>query len=110
MVALVFTLVWSRVLRTASAADAQLPLDADVIIVGAGFTGLTAAVELNRSNLSVLLLEASSRVGGRSLDHRFDDGSVCEEGLMVFGDRKHNPHTHELFVDQFNLTLFNAWH
>jgi monoamine oxidase len=37
----------------------------DVLIIGAGAAGLAAAAELSRSKLSVLVLEARDRVGGR---------------------------------------------
>lgn len=37
----------------------------DVIVIGAGIAGLTAAAQLGRSGLSVLILEARDRVGGR---------------------------------------------
>src|SRR4029079_7676322 len=39
---------------------------ADVIIVGAGFAGLSAARELTRLGRDVLVLEGRERVGGRS--------------------------------------------
>ena len=38
----------------------------DVIIVGAGVAGLTAAKELQKSDRSFLLLEAQDRIGGRA--------------------------------------------
>ncbi|MGU3499331.1 flavin monoamine oxidase family protein [Mycobacterium sp. C31M] len=38
----------------------------DVIVVGAGFAGLTAARELSRQGHEVLVLEGRDRVGGRS--------------------------------------------
>lgn len=39
---------------------------ADVVVVGAGFAGLTAARELTRLGHNVLILEGRDRVGGRS--------------------------------------------
>jgi len=38
----------------------------DVVIIGAGFAGLTAARELTRQGCDVLVLEGRDRVGGRS--------------------------------------------
>lgn len=43
---------------------------ADVIIIGAGMAGLTAAAELNRRGSRVLCLEARNRVGGRAHSHK----------------------------------------
>jgi len=42
----------------------------DVIVVGAGVAGLAAAVELSRSGLSVTILEARDRIGGRVFTQR----------------------------------------
>jgi monoamine oxidase len=44
---------------------------ADVVIIGAGFAGLTAARELRRAGRSVIVVEARDRIGGRAwLDTR----------------------------------------
>lgn len=40
--------------------------DTDVIIVGGGFAGVTAARELTQNDVSVVLLEARDRLGGRT--------------------------------------------
>src|SRR5580658_4627154 len=37
----------------------------DLIVVGAGAAGLSAAVKVARSGFSVLIVEARSRIGGR---------------------------------------------
>ena len=47
--------------------------DADILIVGAGAAGLAAARELSFSELSVIVLEARDRIGGRINTH-FDAG------------------------------------
>ena len=43
----------------------SLPSDIDVAIIGAGAAGIAAARALEKSNLSILMLEARDRLGGR---------------------------------------------
>ena len=45
--------------------------DVDVIVVGAGYAGTTAARDICDRGLSVLVLEASERVGGRAYSRPF---------------------------------------
>lgn len=47
-----------------------MPLESDVIIIGAGIAGLAAASELGRAGLSVSILEARDRIGGRIFTKR----------------------------------------
>lgn len=65
----------------------------DVVVVGAGFAGLAAALELEAGGLSVEVVEARDRVGGKvgsvvdQLGHRVDVGGqwVCDEMVNVIG-------------------------
>ncbi|MFJ8025413.1 flavin monoamine oxidase family protein [Streptomyces sp. NPDC096311] len=67
--------------------------DYDVIVVGAGFAGATATRDLRDRGLSVLLLEAGDRLGGRAYSRRFEgrDDIVIEcGGGWVNPDLHHN--------------------
>ena len=57
----------------------MLELDRDVVVVGAGPSGLTAARELKKAGLSVAVLEARDRVGGRTWTDTID-GAMLEIG------------------------------
>ncbi|MDY0914322.1 NAD(P)/FAD-dependent oxidoreductase [Rathayibacter festucae] len=54
-------------------------LDCDVVVIGAGATGLTAALRLQEQGRRVVVLEARERVGGR-LETRVVDGQMLELG------------------------------
>ena len=59
-------------------------MDYDVIVVGAGFTGLTAATQLMKAGVNVVLLEAQERVGGRVEAQVFEDGTAVDAGGQFF--------------------------
>ena len=52
----------------------------NVVVVGAGFAGLAAALDLHDAGLSVTVLEARERVGGRVLSVELENGEVAELG------------------------------
>ncbi|WP_280494997.1 FAD-dependent oxidoreductase, partial [Nocardia asiatica] len=53
---------------------------ADVVVVGAGYAGLCAARTLRASGREVVVLEASDRVGGRTLAARIGGGWAVDLG------------------------------
>ncbi|WP_027166564.1 flavin monoamine oxidase family protein [Mesorhizobium sp. WSM3224] len=57
---------------------------ADVVIVGAGFTGLSAALELKRAGIDFLVVEARDRVGGRVEAIRNGLGELIDSGGQFF--------------------------
>jgi monoamine oxidase len=58
---------------------------ADVVVVGAGLAGLTAARIIQAAGKKVVVLEARDRVGGRLLNHSIGDGKVVEAGGEYVG-------------------------
>ena len=53
----------------------------EVVIIGAGLAGLSAAVELTSRGVEVIVLEASSRPGGKLDGYRDADGDPVEHGM-----------------------------
>ena len=81
--------IWGS-LADQARADAQ-PLTqqgADVVVIGAGYSGLACTLALQQAGLSVLLLEARDRPGGRCLNQRLPapfEQFVVEAGAEFIG-------------------------
>jgi monoamine oxidase len=60
--------------------------DADVVIVGAGLSGMIAARTVLQAGLTPLILEADERVGGRILTEEVLPGVPVELGAQWIGD------------------------
>jgi len=77
----------------------------DVVVVGAGLAGLTAAYDLTARGADVLVLEARGRVGGRVRGVPLGRGLVADGGAAYLGER----HTavREL-LDRFGLATVSA--
>ncbi len=79
----------------------------DVVVVGAGLAGLSAASDLAHAGHSVAVLEARDRVGGRTLNHSVGGGEVIELGGQWVGPgqdrllaraRSHGVHTFKTYT------------
>ena len=84
----------------------RLPERAAVVVVGAGYAGLSAALELYDAGCDVLVLEAGERVGGRTLSRRDEGGVVIDHGGQWVGPTQH--HFIEL-VERFGIETFPTY-
>ena len=73
--------LWTAPFATQPAEPAAVPQRADVAILGAGYTGLSAALELCRSGLTAVVLEA----------HHVGAGASSRNGGMVLTGLKEGP-------------------
>ncbi len=87
--------------RVGAAADRS----ADVIVIGAGLAGLSAARHLKAHGASVIVLEARDRAGGRVHSQRLRSGQVIDLGAQFLGDAQ----THvSALVDEAGLRRVSA--
>ncbi|MEA2144218.1 MAG: monoamine oxidase [Solirubrobacteraceae bacterium] len=75
----------------------------DVVVVGAGLSGLVAAREIARAGHSVAVVEARDRVGGRMLDRSIAGGDVVDLGAEFIGPTQN--HIRAL-VDELGIATF----
>lgn len=61
-------------------------MDFDCIVVGAGLSGITAARQMQRYGISVLLIESSDQVGGRVRSDQIDQ-YICDRGFQVINPK-----------------------
>jgi monoamine oxidase len=80
--------------------------DSDVVVVGAGLAGLTAARRLRRAGRTVVVLEARDRVGGRTLNHELGEGKVVEIGGQWVGPSQDRVLD---LIDELGLSTFPTY-
>jgi monoamine oxidase len=81
-------------------------VEADVCIAGAGYAGLTAALRLTQAGMSVVVLEARDRVGGRIWTDHLADGTPIDRGggwLAPEHDAMHR------LADELGVATYKTW-
>ena len=81
----------------------SLPAGAEVVVVGAGLAGLSAATRLAAAGCDVHVLEAGAHVGGRLASERID-GFVVDRGFQVLNTGY--PRAADLDLDALRLGWF----
>lgn len=72
---------------------AALPGDPDVVVIGAGAAGLAAARTLIDAGISVVVLEARNRIGGRAWTESDTFGIPFDHGCYTLHSADRNPWT-----------------
>lgn len=80
--------------------------DVDVVVVGAGFAGLSAARALKTAGKTAIVLEARDRVGGRTCTKSLPGGPWIDVGGQWIG-----PTQHEItaLVRELGVKTFPTW-
>lgn len=78
----------------------------DVVIIGAGYTGLAAAYRLSQRKFNVALLEASQRCGGRAMESIVSENFRLELGAQYISD---DQKLMTKLASELGLELFPAW-
>jgi phytoene dehydrogenase-like protein len=81
----------------------SLPTNAEVVVIGAGLAGLSAATRLSRAGSDVHVLEAGSSVGGRLATEKVD-GFLVDRGFQVLNTGY--PRAADLDLDALRLGWF----
>lgn len=76
---------------------------ADVVIIGAGLTGLALAYYLRDSPLSIRIIEARDRIGGRILTTTTSSGHKLEMGATWLGKKHHDLN---VLLREFGLSIY----
>ncbi len=79
-------------------------IQADYCVIGAGYSGLAAALRLKQTGSSVIVVEARDRVGGRIFSHQLSDGTSFDIGGAWVSDWPAQPHIRNLMQQVEGIT------
>lgn len=93
-------------MNSSTAESSTLPARTEVVVAGAGYAGLAAALHLHDAGVDCLVLEGSDRVGGRVWSERRDSGVVIDHGGQWVGPTQ----KHLLaLAERFGCTTFRTY-
>jgi phytoene dehydrogenase-like protein len=101
--ALVAGAATSALLRPFAAFGAALPREVDVVVIGAGAAGVAAARRVKASGRSVVVIEASDRIGGRCVTDTATFGLPFDRGARWLANPDTNPLTKLARTDGFEV-------
>ena len=81
-------------------------VDTDVVVVGAGYAGLTAAWQLAGAGVDAVVLEAADRVGGRVFSQVSPSGVRIDHGGQWIGPSQRRFHA---LATRFGCSTFPTW-
>jgi monoamine oxidase len=84
-------------------------MDADVVVIGAGFAGIAAARDLQETGRRVTVLEARDRIGGRTWYREIPETGVWAEYGGMFFSRATQPHLARE-IDRYAIAVTPAGH
>lgn len=83
--------------------EQNMSSETDVIIIGAGASGLSAAKELTRLGLSFIVVEGSHRIGGRAYSEEIAPGVWFDLGCSYLHQGETNPFV--AIADELGIVL-----
>jgi monoamine oxidase len=83
--------------------EQNMSSETDVIIIGAGASGLSAAKELTRLGLSFIVVEGSHRIGGRAYSEEIATGVWFDLGCSYLHQGETNPFV--AIADELGIVL-----
>ncbi|MBK3565380.1 FAD-dependent oxidoreductase [Streptomyces sp. MBT62] len=81
-------------------------VDTEVVVVGAGYAGLSTAWRLADAGIDVVVLEAADRVGGRVFSQVSPSGVRIDHGGQWIGPSQRRFHA---LADRFGCRTFPTW-
>lgn len=78
----------------------------DVLIIGAGFSGIAAGKKLHEAGKSFKILEARDRIGGRVFTKRWDDGFYLDLGGQWIGPTQDRMYA---LCKEYGVTYFETY-